>query len=70
MSGLKKKFVHILFYKDQSAVCPICGGLAATCKSDEIILHCVDCGTFFRTIGFGQAESEILCEEVLVGKNI
>ena len=58
---------HIVYYKNQKAVCPKCGGLICTAKSDEIILHCIDCGTFYRAIDFGSAESELECEEVTVG---
>lgn len=36
-------------------------------KSDDIILHCIDCGTYYRAIGFGQAEAELECEEVQIG---
>lgn len=55
---------HIVFYKNRQAVCPKCGGLITTLKSDDIILHCIDCDTFYRVTGFGQAESELTCEEL------
>lgn len=54
---------HLLFYKSQQAVCPKCGGLITTLKSDEIIVHCIDCDTYFRAIGEGKAESELTFEE-------
>ena len=57
---------YILFYKNQTSICPHCGGLLRTCKSDEIILCCVDCNSFFRAIGHGKAESELKCEEVII----
>lgn len=38
-------------------------------NSDEIILKCLDCNTFFRAIDYGQAESELNFEEVTVGEN-
>ena len=55
---------HVIFYKNQKAVCPKCGGLVTTAKSDEIILHCIDCNAYYKAIDFGQAESELTCEEV------
>ena len=55
---------YILFYKNQKAVCPKCGGLVTTMKSDDIILHCIDCNTWYRAVGFGQAEAELNCIEV------
>ena len=58
---------HIIFYKSQSGVCPRCGGLLRTLKSDDIILHCIDCDTFFRVVGHGKAEAELEFEEVTVG---
>lgn len=58
---------HIIYYKGRQAVCPICGGLIRTVRSDDIILNCIDCTTYFRAIGFGQAEAELECEEVQVG---
>ena len=59
---------HIIFYKSGKAVCPKCGGLLDTLKSDEIVIHCIDCNTFFRAVDFGQAESELEFEEVEVKK--
>ena len=55
---------HIIFYKSQSGVCPKCGGLLTTLKSDEIVLHCIDCNTYYRAVGFGKAEAELEFEEV------
>ena len=63
----KERWIHILYYKDKKAVCTKCGGTCRTVRSDEIILHCIDCDTFFRAIGFGKAEAELKCEEVEVG---
>lgn len=60
--------IHTLYYSQQKAVCTKCGGLCTTVKSDEIILHCIDCGTFYKVFDFGHAESELKCEEVLVGR--
>lgn len=57
---------YILYYKG-TAVCPKCGGLVYAAKSDEIILHCIDCETYYRAVGFGKAEAEFECEEVQVG---
>lgn len=59
--------LHTIYYKGQFAVCPKCGGYVRTAKCDDIILHCVDCGTFYKACGFGKAESELECEEVVVG---
>lgn len=59
--------IYIIFYKGQQAVCPKCGGLIRTLKSDDIILQCIDCDTYYRAVGFGKAESELLCEEVKIG---
>lgn len=58
---------HIIFYKSRQAVCPLCGGLIRTVRSDDIILNCIDCNTYFRAVNFGQAEAELECEEVQVG---
>lgn len=58
---------YIIYYKDLKACCPKCGGMIRTAKSDEIILHCIDCNTFYRAIDFGSAEAELECEEVTVG---
>ena len=58
---------YIIFYKAQKAVCPKCGGLIRTVNSDEIILNCIDCNTFYRATDFGKAEAELNCEEVEVG---
>jgi len=55
---------YIIFYKSFKAICPKCGGQVRTCKSDELILNCIDCNTFFRAIGNGNAESELEFEEV------
>ena len=58
---------YILFYKDQTSICPHCGGLLRTCKSDEIILRCIDCEAYFKAIDFGKAEAELNFEEVYIG---
>ena len=63
---MQEKKLHIVYWKNRPAVCPKCGGLITTMKSDEIILHCIDCNTYFRAIGFGNADAEIECEEVLL----
>ena len=60
----QKKMQHIVFYKATKAVCPVCGGLLRTLKSDEIILQCIDCHVILKAIGHGHAESELLCEKV------
>ncbi len=59
--------IQTIFYKAQKAVCPRCGGLIRTMNSDMIILNCIDCGMFYKAVGFGKAESELECEEVTVG---
>lgn len=59
---------YILFYKQGQAVCPKCGGLVHTLKSSEIILHCIDCNTYFQIIGYGHAESELEGLEVHIGR--
>ena len=59
--------IYTLFWKAQTSICPHCGGLLRTCKSNEIILNCVDCNAFFRAIGHGKAESELECEEAQIG---
>ncbi len=63
----KERWIHTLYVKDDHCVCVKCGGMCRTQKSDEIILHCVDCGTFYKAVGFGKAEAELECEEVTVG---
>lgn len=55
---------HLIYYKGQKAICPKCGGLIVTLKSDEIVLCCIDCNAYYRAVGFGQAEAELECEEV------
>lgn len=64
---MDKPMHHIIFYKSRSGVCPCCGGLLRTLKSDEIILHCIDCDTFFKAVDFGKAEAELEFEEVTIG---
>ena len=64
---MEERMVHTIYYKSRQAVCTKCGGMIRTMKSDDIILHCIDCGTYYRAIGFGQAEAELECEEVQVG---
>lgn len=58
---------YIIYYKDRKAICCKCGGLIRTVRSDDIILNCIDCNTYFRAVDFGQAEAELECEEVQVG---
>ena len=58
---------HIIFFRSARTVCPICGGITEQLYSDDIILHCIDCNTFFRAIGLGKAEAELEFEEVKVG---
>lgn len=57
---------YIVFYKSRQAVCPRCGGLLRTMRSDDIILNCVDCDIVLRVVGFGKAESELEVEEVKI----
>ncbi len=64
---MSERTIHIIYYKNRQAVCNKCGGLIRTTKSDDIILHCIDCNTYFRAIDFGQAEAELKCEEVKIG---
>lgn len=64
---MKQCWVHIIFFKGEMAICPKCGGMVTARKSDEVILQCFDCATFYKAIGFGKAEAEFLCEEVTVG---
>lgn len=56
---------YIIFYKGTS-ICPKCGGLLRHVKIDDVILNCIDCGTFYRAIGEGNAESELEFEEAEV----
>ena len=58
--------IHTIFCKGFS-ICPKCSGMLQTMNSDEIILRCVDCNTFFRAIDYGQAEAELEFEEVKIG---
>ena len=58
---------HIIFYKQQGGVCPHCGGLLRTCRSDDIILNCIDCNLYLKVVGEGKADAELLFEEVEVG---
>ena len=55
---------YIIFYKSRGGVCPKCGGLLITLNSDDIILNCLDCNTYYKAIGFGQAEAELEFQEV------
>lgn len=50
---------YIIHYKDRKGVCPKCGGLLYTLNSDEIIIKCVDCCSYFKVKGEGQAEAEL-----------
>ena len=58
---------HIIFYKAGQGVCPYCGGLLKTLKSDTIILNCIDCNLLLRVCDMGQADAELEFEEVLLG---
>lgn len=62
--------IHTIFYKALSGVCPKCGGMLRTLNSNEIILNCIDCNTYYRAIDFGQAESELDFEEVQIGGEV
>lgn len=55
---------HIIFFKSHKSICPRCGGLLYQVYSDEIVLNCMDCHTYYRAIGSGHAEAELEFEEV------
>ena len=55
---------YTIFLRSMKAVCPKCGGQTRQLYSDEIILHCIDCDTYYKAIGYGQAEAELEFEEV------
>ena len=57
---------YIIYFKESTGICPKCGGQIRICKSNDIILNCIDCNTFFKVIGDGNAESELEFEEVKI----
>lgn len=57
---------YTIFFKSPKSICPQCGGQLRQVYSDEIILNCIDCNSFFRAIGLGHAEAELEFEEVQV----
>lgn len=59
-----EKMRHIIFFKSQKGTCPHCGGLLYQVYSDEIVLNCMDCNTYYKAIGPGHAESELEFEEI------
>lgn len=61
--------IHTIFCKGFS-ICPKCSGMLKTMNSDEIILWCFDCHTFYRAINYGQAEAELDFEEVTIGGDV
>lgn len=58
---------YIIFYKTSRTICPKCGGQIRTCRSDDVILNCIDCNSYFRAIGNGNSESELEFEEIEIG---
>ena len=58
---------NIIFFRSARTLCPLCGGITKQLYSDDIILRCIDCNTFFRAIGLGKAEAELEFEEVQIG---
>lgn len=61
---------HIIFFKSARTLCPLCGGITEQMYSDDIILRCIDCHTYYRAIGLGQAEAELEFEEVEINGNV
>lgn len=57
---------HIIYYKGSVGICPKCGGQIRTCKSNDIILNCIDCNTYYKVINEGYAESALEFEEVKI----
>ncbi len=57
---------YTIHYKGLTGICPKCGGQLRTCKSDDIILNCIDCNTFFKAIDSDYAESALVFEEVVI----
>ncbi len=55
---------HVIFFRTPKSVCPRCGGLLYQINSNEIVLNCMDCHTYYRAIGPGHAEAELEFEEV------
>lgn len=60
---------HTIFYKGYG-ICPHCGGLLRTMKSDMIILRCIDCEQAFKACGEGQADAELTFEEVEISEKV
>ena len=61
---------YVMFFKSVRTVCPKCGGQTKQLNSDEIILRCIDCNTFYKAVDYGQAEAELEFEEVQVGSDV
>ena len=57
---------YTIFFKSSKAICPKCGGITYQVYSDDIVLQCMDCHTYYRAIGPGQAEAELEFEEVKI----
>ena len=58
---------YTIFFRSSRSICPKCGGQTQQLNSDEIILRCIDCNTFYKAVDRGQAEAELEFEEVEVG---
>ena len=61
---------HIIFFRSTKTVCPLCGGVTEQLYSDDIIIRCIDCNTYYRAIGKGHAEAELEFEEITIGEDV
>lgn len=60
---------YTIYFKGYG-ICPRCGGLLRTMKSDLLILRCIDCGITLGACGEGHADAELKFEEVKINETI
>lgn len=53
---------YLVIYHGRRAICPLCAGLAVA--NGDMSLWCNDCHTLLRCIGQGNADNELVFEEV------
>lgn len=54
---------YLMIYHGRQAICPICSGMATA--NGDMTLWCIDCHTAFRCIDVGNADNELVFEEVI-----